>query len=66
MFNGTQVRELRKRLGLSQVALGAQAGVSGTYISYLERGARGTRPSYPFVLALAGALGVEPAHILAT
>ena len=65
MISGQKVRELRKQLGLSQVALGQQAGVSGTYISFVERYQRGTRPSYPFVLALATALGVEPAHLLA-
>ena len=66
MFNGQQIRELRKRMGLSQVALGSATGVSGTYISYLERAHRGQRPSYPFVLRLAQALDVEPAVILAT
>jgi transcriptional regulator with XRE-family HTH domain len=65
VFNGQQVRALRLQKRLSQVALAQATGVTAPYISFLESGQRGTRPSYPFVLRLARALDVDPGAFLA-
>jgi DNA-binding XRE family transcriptional regulator len=58
---GERLRAYRLAAGLSQRALGRQAGVSGGAVSEWERGLKRPRPS--FLRRLAGALGVAPAKL---
>lgn len=53
----------RRRAGLSQEALGFRAEVHRTEIGQLERGHR--LPRIDTVVKLAGALGIDPALLLA-
>jgi len=53
---GLRLRDSRKRLGLSQLALEEQSGVDQTMISRLERGKAARCPVYR-ILALEQALG---------
>ena len=55
---GDRVRTLRERLGLSQEALAAKAGIHRTYVGGVERGERNV--SLKNILRLATALGVHP------
>ena len=59
---GGRVRARRLELGLSQEALGFDAGLHPTYVSGVERGVRnlGLRN----MLAIAAALEVDPAELL--
>ncbi|MGB8651006.1 MAG: helix-turn-helix transcriptional regulator [Mycobacteriales bacterium] len=59
---GGRLRELREAAGLSQMRLAEAANLHATYISSLERGRRNV--SLVNIHVLAGALGVEPAHLL--
>ena len=59
---GRNVREARKRRGISQEELAFGAGVKRSYVSDLERGTR--NPSVKAIARLATALGVEPASLL--
>jgi transcriptional regulator with XRE-family HTH domain len=59
---GRNVREHRKRLGMSQEALALEADMKRSYLSDLERGVR--NPSVKAVGRLARALGVEPSRLL--
>lgn len=59
---GRNVREHRKRLGLSQEELGFRAELKRSYVSELERGRR--NPTVRALGKLAEALGVEPAELL--
>src|SRR5262245_21074158 len=52
---GGRLKELRTRAGLTQQQLADQAGVSRATVADLEQGRY--EPSWPMVLALAGALG---------
>jgi DNA-binding XRE family transcriptional regulator len=58
---GERLRAYRLAAGLSQRALGREAGVSGGAVSEWERGAKRPRPAC--LRRLAGALGVEPAKL---
>ncbi len=60
---GRNVRESRKRRGVSQEQLALDAGMKRSYVSDLERGQR--NPSVRALGRLAEALGVEPATLLA-
>ncbi len=59
---GSNVREHRKRLGLSQEQLALDAEMKRSYVSDLERGAR--NPSLRAIGRLASALRVEPWALL--
>jgi transcriptional regulator with XRE-family HTH domain len=60
---GRNVREARKRRGLSQEDLAHEAGMKRSYLSDLERGRR--NPTVRALGRLADALGVEPDRLLA-
>ena len=62
MTFGERLKEVRTRMGLSQTRLADLSGVSREYINQVESGRRRGRPSMETVIAVAGALGVEPAH----
>ena len=53
---GTNVRRLRRQLGLSQEAFALEAGIDRTYVSGVERGAR--NPSLTVSQKFADGLGV--------
>jgi transcriptional regulator with XRE-family HTH domain len=59
---GRNVREFRKRGGLSQEALALEADMKRSYLSDLERGVR--NPSVTAIERLARALHVEPWRLL--
>jgi transcriptional regulator with XRE-family HTH domain len=59
---GRNVREARKRRGLSQEELAFNAGMKRSYVSDLERGTR--NPSVKALARLAEALDVSPASLL--
>ncbi len=59
---GQRLREVRKQKGTSQEKLAADAGVSRTYVSDIERGARNV--SLTTVEGLAAALGVTMAELM--
>jgi transcriptional regulator with XRE-family HTH domain len=59
---GRNVREHRRRRGLSQEALAHEAGMKRAYVSDLERGTR--NPSVRALARLASALGVDPSELL--
>jgi transcriptional regulator with XRE-family HTH domain len=59
---GHTLRELRKRQGLSQDALGARAGLDRTFISLLELGQRS--PTLDTMIAVINALESSPAAFL--
>lgn len=60
---GTNVRRLRKQLGLSQEAFALEAGIDRTYVSGVERGAR--NPSLILAQKFADSLGVPLWQLLA-
>lgn len=53
---GTNVRRLRRQLGLSQEAFALEAGIDRTYVSGVERGTR--NPSLTLARKFADGLGV--------
>lgn len=59
---GRNVREVRRRRGLSQEQLALDADMKRSYVSDLERGTR--NPSVKAIERLAEALGVEPWALL--
>ncbi len=59
---GQRVRERRKKLGLRIDDLSRRSGVSSTYISNVEHGARDV--SFSMIQKLAAALDVEPAELV--
>jgi transcriptional regulator with XRE-family HTH domain len=56
------VKQGRKRLGLSQADVADRAGLSGSYVSEIER-ARGN-PSVEALARIADALGLRPYQLL--
>ena len=56
------LRSQRRRLGLSQEALGASCDLHRTEISLLERGKR--EPRLSTIVRLARGLGIEPRDLL--
>ena len=60
---GAVLREVRKKRGLSQEALGFESGYHRTYVSLLERGLKS--PSLQTIFDLARALDIRPSELLA-
>jgi len=58
---GSRLRKARERLGLQQIELGRKLGVSGSYISRIERDVVKIQP---MVLRLAEALGVPESEMI--
>ncbi|HEV2891266.1 MAG TPA: helix-turn-helix transcriptional regulator [Frankiaceae bacterium] len=58
---GRRVRELREAAGIEQQELAQRVGMSGGYLSGIERGAR--NPTLDVVFAIAHALRVQPAAL---
>jgi len=54
---GKAIRQLRQKRGLTQVALGEKAGITGRSLSLIERGH--ANPTWGPVKAIAEALGVS-------
>lgn len=59
---GTNVRQLRQKIGLTQEAFSVKSGLTQQYISDLERGRR--NPTVVTLFELATALGVAPLELL--
>lgn len=59
---GEALREVRTRRGISQEALGLEAGFDRTFISLLERGLRS--PTIRTLVKLAEVLEVRPSEIV--
>lgn len=59
---GTNVREVRERLGLTQEQVAERSGVHATEVSRIEGGKRD--PQVSTVLRLAKALEIEPGRLL--
>lgn len=59
---GTNLREARKRLGLTQEQVAQRSGVHSTEISRIEAGKRD--PQISTVRRLAKALGMKPGQLL--
>ncbi|MFV8826790.1 helix-turn-helix domain-containing protein [Alkalihalobacterium sp. APHAB7] len=62
-MNGGNIRELRRKKGLSLDRLSELSGVSKSYLSYIERGLQ-TNPSLSVLEKMAQALGVELIHLI--
>lgn len=63
--DGTAIRQKRKLAGLNMSDLADKAGISGAYISHIERGRRKTISPRVFA-AICDALGVENRRELMT
>ena len=59
---GTNLREARERLGLTQEQVAERSGVHATEVSRIEGGKRD--PKVSTVIRLAGALEVRPGQLL--
>jgi transcriptional regulator with XRE-family HTH domain len=59
---GSNLREARKRLGLSQEAVAARSGVHSTEVSRIEAGKRD--PQVSTLIRLAAAVEVPPGRLL--
>jgi len=59
---GAIVRALREERGLTQDQLAERAGVSGTYIGFIERG--DNVPTLTIILQIASALKVRSSDLL--
>lgn len=60
---GRRVREHRRRLGLSQMALAGRIGLHFTFVSTVERGERNL--SLASLLSIADGLGVDLGELVA-
>jgi len=58
---GEAIREIRKKKGLSQEALGLEAGLDRTYVSSVERGRRNI--SFDNLVRIAKTLDVKPSDL---
>ena len=54
---GQRIMERRKKLGLTQEALGERSGLTTQFVSYAESGKRAMRPEN--LMRMAAALGVS-------
>jgi XRE family transcriptional regulator, regulator of sulfur utilization len=54
---GKAIRQLRQKRGLTQMALGEKAGITGRSLSLIERGH--ANPTWATVAGIASALGVS-------
>lgn len=61
---GAVLRRYREARSMSQERLAEAAGVSPGYVSLVETGKRGKRPSRDVVISLAQALRVDPVILL--
>ncbi len=61
---GQRTRGLRKDQGLTQAVLAERLGVTQEYLGKIERGL--AAPSFPLLVGLARALGVQPASLLSS
>lgn len=59
---GKRIQEIRKREGLSQMALAEAAGLSCSYISYIETGKK--QPSLTALLQIVNTLGITMDELL--
>ncbi len=59
---GKRMRQLRRERGLAQDRLAAQAGLSASYVGFIERGER--NPTLETIYKLARVLGVAPKELL--
>lgn len=59
---GKRVMERRKKLGLTQEALGEMSGLTTQFVSYAESGKRAMRPEN--LMRMAAALGVSTDYLL--
>lgn len=59
---GKRIMERRKKLGLTQEALGERSGLTTQFVSYAESGKRAMRPEN--LMRIATALGVSTDYLL--
>jgi transcriptional regulator with XRE-family HTH domain len=59
---GEAIREFRKKKGLSQEALGLEAGLDRTYVSSVERGHRNI--SFDNLVKIAETIDARPSQLL--
>jgi transcriptional regulator with XRE-family HTH domain len=59
---GRVVRDLRESKGLTQEELADRAGISATYVGFIERG--DSVPTLTVILEIADGLGVRAAELL--
>ena len=59
---GQRIMERRKKLGLTQEALGERSGLTTQFVSYAESGKRTMRPEN--LMRMAAALGVSTDYLL--
>lgn len=59
---GQRIMERRKKLGLTQEALGERSGLTTQFVSYAESGKRAMRPEN--LMRMAAALGVSTDYLL--
>ena len=59
---GVVVRRLREEKGLTQEELAERAGISATYVGFIERG--DNVPTLTIVIQIASALRVRPSDLL--
>ncbi|MBE4907939.1 helix-turn-helix domain-containing protein [Bacillus luteolus] len=62
---GKRIRKLRQKKGISMSELSKQAGVSKSYLSYIERDLQ-TNPSLQFLSKLAETLDTDIEYLLGT
>ncbi|OLO38824.1 hypothetical protein BTR23_11225 [Alkalihalophilus pseudofirmus] len=62
-MNGGNIRELRKKKGMSLDRLSELSGISKSYLSYIERGLQ-TNPSLAVLEKMAQALGIELVYLI--
>ncbi len=60
MSLASELRAVRSAAGLSQKAMATRAGISHSYLTEIERGARGWKPSLELLERLAKAAGESP------
>lgn len=59
---GKRIMDRRKKLGLTQEALGEKSGLTTQFVSYAESGKRAMRPEN--LMKMAAALGVSTDYLL--